>query len=334
MFKRLLYFFYYLKENDWKKLSHFLSYAVLETKRSRFTLFLEAVGDAFRYNISLLDYFYFKFYQKQHEEKIYYAGTGFMYEYQLKMNPISSRSVLHDKIEFLNAYKEFVHRIFASKDTLINNPKTFTALNNRSGKLVVKGSKGQVGAEVKVLDSNKFDDVESLISYMNDHDFDLVEEFVIQHPDLMKLSSSGLNTIRVITQLINNEVIILGARLRITINSTVDNMAAGNPAAPIDVRTGIVSGNAVFSDISKPEISLHPITGVTIAGFKIPYWNEIIAMIERAAIQISDNRSVGWDVAVTEEGPQLIEGNHNWCKLLWQLPVNKGLKKELEQFLK
>jgi len=25
-----------------------------------------------------------------------------------------------------------------------------------------------------------------------------------------------------------------------------------------------------------------------------------------------------------------IEGNHDWCKLVWQLPVNKGLKSMLE----
>ena len=32
------------------------------------------------------------------------------------------------------------------------------------------------------------------------------------------------------------------------------------------------------------------------------------------------------------EGPELIEGNHDWCKLLWQLPVNKGLKHVLEKY--
>jgi hypothetical protein len=36
---------------------------------------------------------------------------------------------------------------------------------------------------------------------------------------------------------------------------------------------------------------------------------------------------------VTEQGPGLIEGNHDWCKLVWQLPVNKGLKPILENHL-
>ena len=50
----------------------------------------------------------------------------------------------------------------------------------------------------------------------------------------MELSPSGLNTIRIITQ-INEQggVDIIAARLRITVNSSVDNLAAGNIAAPI-----------------------------------------------------------------------------------------------------
>jgi len=36
---------------------------------------------------------------------------------------------------------------------------------------------------------------------------------------------------------------------------------------------------------------------------------------------------------VTENGPGLIEGNHDWCKLVWQLPVGEGLKHLLDEFL-
>ena len=168
---------------------------------------------------------------------------------------------------------------------------------------------------------------------MGDKGYDLVEEYVVQHPSLMNLSPSGLNTVRIFTQLSGNEVIFLGTRLRISVNSQVDNMAAGNLAAPVDMETGIVCGPGVYSDIELEDRTVHPVTGVPIDGFILPFWKETVDMIRHAAILYRGNQSVGWDIAITDQGPELIEGNHNWCKLLWQLPVKKGLKEELVKYL-
>jgi hypothetical protein len=168
---------------------------------------------------------------------------------------------------------------------------------------------------------------------MENKKYDLIEEYIIQHPLLMKLSPSGLNTVRIITQLNGNAVDFIAARLRISVNSQVDNMAAGNLAAPVDLLRGDVTGPGVYSDVTKEDEAIHPVTGHKIEGFKIPYWEETVSLVERAAKNLPQNRSVGWDIAITENGPELIEGNHNWCKLLWQLPVKEGLKQELDKYI-
>ena len=56
-------------------------------------------------------------------------------------------------------------------------------------------------------------------------------------------------------------------------------------------------------------------------------------MVKKVALLHPQNRSIGWDVAITNDGPELLEGNHNWRKLLWQLPVKKGLKQKLKKYL-
>lgn len=87
MIKRLLYLGYYLKKLNRGLYVKFLKYAAQFSKKSKILLSLESLYCVFKYNISLLEYFQFGFYLKTHEEKIKWAGTGYMYEYQLLMNP-------------------------------------------------------------------------------------------------------------------------------------------------------------------------------------------------------------------------------------------------------
>lgn len=330
---RILYFAYYIKKLDKTKFRVFLNYAAKITGKPKIMLVFDAFIAVFIYNISILEYFQFKFYEKEKIERKKWAGTGFLYEYQLKMNPKKARAVLENKIQFLYYFKKFVNRKFSDLQSIKSNHAYAQYLiANDTGKLVLKGSHGQVGTEVEVISCNNIS-VSQLIHYMEHNKRDLVEEYVVQHPSIMELSPSGLNTIRIFTQLHNKEVEFLGARFRISVNSSIDNMGAGNLAAPVDIQTGTVNGPAVYSDITKSDQTFHPVTKKNITGFSIPYWEEVIKMTKRAALHTPENRSVGWDIAITKDGPELIEGNHNWCKLLWQLPVKKGLKQSLEKYL-
>ena len=311
-----------------------MAWVTRNRKGSRASLVLDSIRAVFTNNTSILDFFYFKFFDKEKSERASYAGTGFMYEYQLKMNPPRSRPILENKIKFIEAYGKFIKRAVYTLTQMEENPSLGDyILNSNVGKVVLKGSMGQVGAEVKVV-STKGLNADKLLNLMKDGGFDMVEEFVIQHESLRSLSNSGLNTLRLISQ-INSEgnVEWLGARLRITINSEVDNMAAGNIAAPVDIVSGKVIGPGVYSDITKSPLTVHPLSNLPIVGFQVPHWEQVLTMVEEAALLHPQNRSIGWDVAIWDNGTELIEGNHNWCKLLWQLPVRKGLKSELERFL-
>jgi hypothetical protein len=332
--KRFLYLGYYLKELDWAKLSRFQQHVRKNTRSSLLSQWYHAIHSVFRYNISIEEYYQFRFFQNRAEENSTYAGTGYMYEYQRKMNPLAYRAVLADKTQFLKKYRAFVRHPFLTVQEIAEAPdKVEALLQNPSGKIVLKSADGQCGRGIEVRPSSDFTP-ESLLQRLRETGNDFVEAFVTQHTDLMRLSPSGLNTIRIITQLDkNDQVHIIGTRLRITVNSAVDNLAAGNIAAPIDLETGKINGPGVYSDITKADEYQHPVTGVDIVGFQIPYWQETLDLCKAAARLDTRNRSIGWDVAITDEGPELIEGNHDWCKLLWQLPVKKGLKPVLDKFL-
>lgn len=333
LLRRFFYLLYYLTGTNLTQLKHYLYYAKEVSGKSILRIQIDMLKSVFQYNISLKDYFSFRFFELEHIERSNWAGTGFMYEYQLRMNPRKARKLLENKLLFYRYFKTFVKREFHSLGEIKNNRALLEKMmGNNSNRIVLKGSLGQIGAEVEVISSHLYS-LNSLIKYMESKKYDLVEDFVTQHPELMKLSPSGLNTVRIITQISEGRVDILGARLRISLNSQVDNMAAGNLAAPIDLQTGIVIGPGVFSDITKEDREQHPITGYKIIGFKVPEWNGVLDLARRAALLTPENKSVGWDIAITENGLELIEGNHNWCKLLFQMPVKKGLKSELVKYL-
>lgn len=142
--------------------------------------------------------------------------------------------------------------------------------------------------------------------------YNLMEEYVYQHTKLQMLSPNTLNTCRIMTHLNENGIVdILGAVLRMGTQKNVDNFSMGGIAAPIDVTTGVVSGDAVSFDIYQPKHTQHPVSLITIKGFEMPFWNECISMVKAAASIFTYNRTVGWDIAVRDNGPILIEGNHN-----------------------
>lgn len=334
MIKRVLYFGYYLKQTDRKKFFKYFNHVAKTTTISKARLFADIISSSFKYNISITDYFLFGFYNLSEGEREQYAGTGFMYEYQLKMNPKENRKILIDKLIFLREYKDFIRHGFASDAEMAAEPQIAKKLlENPSGKVVLKSSTGQCGRGIEVRSTTDFNP-DSLLQRLKEMENDFVEEFVVQHPHLQALSPSALNTIRVITQITNEGTVdIVAARLRISINSPVDNMTAGNVAAFINPVTGIVEGPGVYMDITKPAETNHPITGVPIVGFQLPLWQETIEMVTKAALHNTGNRSVGWDIAITTAGPELIEGNHDWGKSLWQIPVKRGLKADLLKYL-
>jgi glutathione synthase/RimK-type ligase-like ATP-grasp enzyme len=54
---------------------------------------------------------------------------------------------------------------------------------------------------------------------------------------------------------------------------------------------------------------MHPITGTGIVGFQVPLWDESLRLTQEAAKLVPEVAYVGWDVAVTPDGPVLVEGN-------------------------
>jgi len=329
--RRIAFLGYYIITTDWAKFAKFVRFVHKESQISLFKLWTYPFVASVKYNISLIEYFLFRFWEKNSEERDQWAGTGFMYEYQKVMNPSPQRATLLNKAKFLEHNAPFIkHRWFVVKNGDYNGLKPF--LQQIDGRVVLKNVVGNCGIGIQAVDSSA-DNIEKIIALAKRNHLTLAEEYIVQNKDLMRLSPSGLNTVRIMTQIVEGSVVLLGARLRISVDSIVDNLAAGNMAALIDEKTGIITQAAVYSDITKQPAWVHPVTKEKIVGFQVPYWDEVIEKVKVIALYNQENRSVGWDIAVTDSGVDFVEGNHDWCKLVYQLPAGKGFKNELLKYV-
>jgi hypothetical protein len=121
--------------------------------------------------------------------------------------------------------------------------------------------------------------------------------------------------------------------------SVTDNFSAGmagNIVAPIDLDIGTLGPAAGSARRQWPEmhtVSRHPDTGEVIEGFLVPHWQDLKQLTVRAQASFPELRCLGWDVAVTEKGPVLIEANHVWDINLLQMAHRKGLRSQMDAAL-
>lgn len=151
--------------------------------------------------------------------------------------------------------------------------------------------------------------VEYLDNVARDPEGLIFQQHVKQHSGLAAFSATAVNTLRILTTLTDSgEVEFPSVILKMGRGSSlVDNVGAGGIAAHVDLETGALSRGFVWP--GKETYEAHPESGAQIAGFIVPFWREALALAARAHQNLTSARSLGWDVAITESGPLLIEMN-------------------------
>jgi hypothetical protein len=150
------------------------------------------------------------------------------------------------------------------------------------------------------------------------------------HPELAQISTGALPTSRVVTCLDERgepEVVAAMFRSSIGRNVTVDNMHAGGMGCLIDINMGRLGrASNIGADARLGWFSTHPDTGAPIEGRSLPRWKEVKELAAAAHQHFKDRVAVGWDIAVLEDGPILVEGNGNPDLDILQRFMPKGFR--------
>jgi len=264
------------------------------------------------------DYFVFKLYELTPEQQAEYVTFGLFKKMRVRYNDtLIAKAVFDNKVEFNKTYDDCInHKWFYNRDISYDSfLEKIDGIDNILVKpLEATQGKGILKVNCRVSDSDK----RALYKRITNQAESIVEEYIIQHDDVMAFCPTSVNTLRITTLNAKGKCNFLYAVFRMGRGAVVDNFHAGGIACAVDLKTGITTTHAV--DLDGNVYLENPYSGLKIKGFQIPYWDKIIETCEKIYNRVDGVNLIGWDFAITPDGVDLIEGNTGASYVVAQIP--------------
>ena len=312
---------------DYKSMWNTIKKVHKRSGKGYLAIIIDMFSCAMKYQAGYTDYFLFNFEALNDKQRSTFITRGINNAYLLKMNDSSYYHCFSDKVEFNKIFKDYLMRDFL--DLKEADADEFVSFMKKHPKVMAKPVDESGGKGVTKIEVDEDTDLKALYEQLKAENKTLVEEYVKQHPKMNELCPSSVNTLRIVTATKNNQTAILVRVIRMGngIND-VDNLHKGGLFTFFN-EEGVINKPAI--DREGNVFTVHPTSGVKIEGFEIPYYKEAIAMAKKAAKVIPQVGLIGFDVAITENGPCLIEGNELPGYDLYQSKIhlsenNEGLK--------
>jgi hypothetical protein len=161
--------------------------------------------------------------------------------------------------------------------------------------------------------------------------FYVIQKRVIQHAELDRLNDSCVNTVRMVTIHDGRRAHSFVSYLRIgTGTGLVDNLIQGGIGCAVNKdgrlyeRATDIVGNHVW-------IKSHPKSNVPFGSFTIPFYGKAWEVVISMHNAFHCFFMIGWDVAITEAGPVIIEGNP-LGRMAYEQWLYGGLKSKIQEY--
>ncbi len=234
-------------------------------------------------------------------------------------NKFSFKKHIYEKIRVPKLIAYFNHH--NKKIEHYNNPS-----NN---KVVIKNVLGEGGGGVRIVPADNFIDF-----FKKSRKSKIAEEFIEQHNFLNEIFNGSVNTIRCITAQNNDGIFLLNTTLKVGVKKTKgrDNVHFGGFCVGIDMESGELGIGRPFYHVGNVEYKRHPETKYKFYGKKLPYYDELKKIAIEAHKCFPMYTIIGWDIAISETGPVVIEGNR--LPDLKLCEIHEPLKQKILSFIK
>ena len=238
---------------------------------------------------------------------------------------------LSDKAKAYDILKKYYKRdalvITKNKDW-----NRFNKFANKHSCFVVKRVCSSRGNGVEIVDMNTINDRKVFFRSLLDSGKVLLEEVIHQSNELAQFNPDSVNTARVSTFLTKNGVVAPWGFFRTgRKGSFIDNCAAGGVFASLDTINGLTSSNGC--DESGNRYDYHPDSNIKMEGFKLPDWDQALALCKEAALLTPEIKYLSWDLAHSDKYGWVIVEVNTCGQMLQQVGNLKGIKSELKEIL-
>jgi len=237
---------------------------------------------------------------------------------------------------FANKYNTYVrfrefYRREAIKLDSDTDPAEFRRFSDAHPRCIVKPLEDSCGRGVFIYDRSADEKTpETLLDELRPNPY-IAEEVIVQAEPLARLHPGSVNTVRCATFMTDAGPEILFTFLRIGQGgSVVDNAGAGGLVASVDAESGVVETKARTED--GRAVLFHPDSGCQLIGMQVPRWDELRALGLKLAELIPEQKFISWDLALTDEGWVIVEGNCTGQFVCPQLTRLEGLRSRLHPY--
>ena len=319
---------------DWGRMLQTASMLHKKTGKSRAWLLQDMVKCALKYNAGYMDYKIAAMYNLNDAQRRTVITRGISNSIVRRMNDKAYWHNFDDKTEFNTLFAEQVGRKWIKADESLA-PEALADFLKDLPSVLYKPLEGSSGVGIVKFEKADWADVPAFLKKVQAMGPGLLEELLVQHPDMARLCPTSVNTVRIATLLGDKKEGIVYAFLRIGNGKVMDNVDQGGMAARVDLDSGKLL--TVAADKAGNVFDKHPMTGTPIIGFTIPYFEEAKQMCLTAMRKVPQVRFVAWDVAITADGPRFIEGNsfpsHAVPQFAAHYPDGIGILPEFRKFI-
>lgn len=310
-----------------------------KAKRSRASVFADMLYYRYKYGFSALDYQVFGFAHTRDEEArlSYFSALDWANANYFLNLPKDTEFDFFNKIHVYRLLKDYYSRELVILDE--TDDEKLQDFMDKNPVIFAKQADNYGGFGIEKLRLESFKDAQELRAYCVDNKIDLLEELIKQHPDVNKLYPQSVNSLRITTvKDEKGEIHFLPSILRMGgENMEIDNVSSGGVYVQVDPTGRIVSQgfkeDGKFNLDGGHLVEAHPSTGTVFLNYMLPHVDKAYKLAKELAQKIDDYRYIGWDIALTEEGVDLIELNtyasYDMIQCYYQNPSKRGIYQEM-----